>query len=56
MRGELPDRVDVTTSGSLGIITALEFVEHPFSKLGHRLLLVTHTNRFMQTTASFPYA
>jgi hypothetical protein len=41
--GEPPDGTDVSTCGSLGVITALEFLEHPFSKLGHRDLLVTHT-------------
>src|SRR5215469_282713 len=37
------DRTDVSVCGSLRVITALEFLEHPFSKLGHRDLLVTHT-------------
>jgi hypothetical protein len=40
--GEPPDRTDIGTCGSLGVITALEFFEHPFAKLGHRDLLVTH--------------
>jgi hypothetical protein len=39
--GEPPDGTDVGTCGSLGVITALEFLEHPFAKLGHRDLLVT---------------
>ena len=40
---KLLDGSDVGTCGSLGVIPALEFLEHPFSKLGHRDLLVTHT-------------
>src|SRR5215831_13909396 len=41
--GETPDRADVGNCGSLRVIAALEFLERPFSKLGHRDLLVTHT-------------
>jgi len=40
---KLLDGSDIGTCGSLGVIPALEFLEHPFSKLGHRDLLVTHT-------------
>jgi hypothetical protein len=29
--------------GSLRVIATLEFLQHHFSKLGHRDLLVTHT-------------
>src|SRR4051812_28970052 len=43
IRSELPDGGDVDTCGSLGVITSLEFLERPFSKMGHRDLLVTHT-------------
>src|SRR5438132_3470669 len=43
MLSELPHRADVAPCGSLRVITALDLVEHPFSKLGHRDLLVTHT-------------
>src|ERR1051325_10051027 len=41
--GESPDGSDISMCGSFGVITALEFLEHLFSKLGHRDLLVTHT-------------
>ena len=41
--GETANRADLGACGSLGVITALEFLEHPFAKLGHRDLLVTHT-------------
>src|ERR1051325_6835106 len=41
--GESPDGSDISMCGSFRVITALEFFEHPFSKLGHRDLLVTHT-------------
>src|SRR6516225_769998 len=43
---QLTHRADIAPSGSLRVITALEFVEHPFSKLGHRDLLMTHTVSF----------
>ena len=43
IRSELPHRADVAPCGSLRVITAIEFVEHPCSKLGHMDLLVTHT-------------
>jgi hypothetical protein len=39
--GEPPDRPDIGMCGSFRVITALEFLEHLVSKLGHRDLLVT---------------
>jgi hypothetical protein len=56
MDGELPHRADVAPYGSLRVITALEFVEHPFSKLGHRDLLVTHTLSVQPNCCIFTYA
>ena len=41
-RRELPDCQQVRSYGSLRVITTLEFLQHLFSKLGHRDLLVTH--------------
>src|ERR1043165_5361076 len=41
--GETPDRADVGDCGSLRVIATFEFLERPFSKLGHRDLLVTHS-------------
>jgi len=38
---ELPQCADIGFYGTLGIITALEFLQHHFSKMGHRDLLVT---------------
>jgi hypothetical protein len=38
--------------GILGVITTLEFLQHHFSKLGHRDLLVTHKYRAAQPIAS----
>ena len=35
--------LQVAVHGSLRVITALEFLQHHFAKLGHRDLLVTHT-------------
>src|SRR4051794_14668452 len=40
---ELLNGVDVGSYGILGVIATLEFVQHHFSKMGHRDLLVTHT-------------
>src|SRR5215813_10884304 len=37
------NRADIGDCGSLRVIPTLEFLERPFSKLGHRDLLVTHT-------------
>ena len=34
---ELLDHLDVAVYGSLSVITTLEFFEHPFAKVGHRL-------------------
>src|ERR1039457_2023357 len=50
--GEPPDRTDVGKCGSLRVITALEFLEHPFAKLGHRDLLVTQTYLLAASDAS----
>src|ERR1022692_3800097 len=50
--GEPPDRTDVGTCGSLRVITALEFLEHPYAKLGHRDLLVTQTYLLAASDAS----
>src|ERR1035438_1662589 len=50
--GEPPDRTDVGKCGSLRVITALEFLEHPFAKLGHRVLLVTQTYLLAASDAS----
>jgi hypothetical protein len=33
---EIFDRLDVAVSGSLSVITTLEFLEHHFAKVGHR--------------------
>src|SRR5215468_12614894 len=41
--GETANRADIGDCGSLRVIPTLEFLERPFSKLGHRDLLVTHT-------------
>src|SRR5215831_4791241 len=41
--GETPNRAGVGDCGSLRVIATFEFLERPFSKLGHRDLLVTHT-------------
>jgi hypothetical protein len=43
MHSELPNRADVAACASLRVTTALELFEHPFSKLDHKNLLVTHT-------------
>ena len=53
---KLLDGSDVSTCGSLGVITALEFVEHLFSELGHRDLLVTHIYLVDRTAANVRYA
>jgi hypothetical protein len=37
MAGEIFDRLDVAVYGSLSVITTLEFFEHHFAKVGHRL-------------------
>ena len=43
MLGELLYCSKVSTYGSLRVITALEFLQHHFSQMGHRkYLLVTH--------------
>src|SRR5260370_37726142 len=34
---EILDRLDVAVYGSLSVITTLEFFEHHFAKVGHRL-------------------
>src|ERR1700684_1436142 len=34
---EIFDRLDVAVYGSLSVITTLEFLEHHFAKVGHRL-------------------
>jgi hypothetical protein len=48
------DCADVRTCGSLGVITTLEFLQHHFSQMGHRDLLVTQTYLSPQaTTAPF---
>src|SRR5215469_858948 len=39
---EILECTNVLTSGNLCVITALEFLQHHFSKMGHRDLLVTH--------------
>ena len=54
--GEPANGADIDMCGSLGVIPALEFLEHPFSKLGHRDLLVTHTIRLGFAAASVAYA
>jgi hypothetical protein len=43
MLSETSDSTNVGVCGSFGVIAALEFLEHLFSELGHRDLLVTHT-------------
>jgi hypothetical protein len=40
--GEILHDSQVPFYGTLGVITTLEFLQHHFSKLGHRDLLVTH--------------
>src|ERR1700676_4487461 len=40
--GEVLHDSQVPFYGTLGVITTLEFLQHLFSKLGHRDLLVTH--------------
>ena len=40
--GEILHDLQVSVYGSLRVITTLEFLQHHFSKLGHRDLLVTH--------------
>src|SRR6185436_19705577 len=40
--GEVLHDSQVAFYGTLGIITTLEFLQHHFSKMGHRDLLVTH--------------
>ena len=40
--GEILHDSQVPFYGTLSIITTLEFLQHHFSKLGHRDLLVTH--------------
>ena len=37
MAREIFDRLDVAVYGSLSVITTLEFFEHHFAKVGHRL-------------------
>ena len=41
--GKIFNCIDVTVYGILGIITTLEFLQHHFSQMGHRDLLVTQT-------------
>jgi hypothetical protein len=50
--GEPLDGTDVGTCGSLRVITALEFLEHLVSKLGHRDLLVTQIYLAQNSEAS----
>jgi hypothetical protein len=40
---EILDRLDVAVYGSLSVITTLEFLEHHFAKVGHRLALYDPT-------------
>ena len=42
MSSEILHDFQVSVYGSLRVITTLEFLQHHFSKLGHRDLLVTH--------------
>jgi hypothetical protein len=48
-RRELLDGADVTSYSIRGIVSTLEFVQHHFSKMGHRDLLVTHTLQLQKT-------
>src|ERR1700690_1294964 len=41
--GEVPQCADVGVYGTLGVITTLELIQHQFSKMGHRALLVAPT-------------
>ena len=52
---EIFNYADVEACGIFRIITTLEFLQHHFSEMGHRDLLVTQTYLNQQaTTAPFP--
>ena len=48
------DCADVTACGSLGVITTLEFLQHHFSQMAHRDLLVTQTYLSRKPTTVSP--
>src|SRR5580658_7699648 len=50
--GEGLHNFQVALHGSLRVITTLELFQHPFAKLGHRDLLVTHTLRHRRRKVS----
>jgi hypothetical protein len=56
MLGESLDGLDVVLDGGRGVVTPLEFLQHPLSKMGHRNLLVTHTLPNLLGSSSAPHA
>jgi hypothetical protein len=56
IRSEPSDGADIGACGSLGVISAIEFLDHHHSKFGHRDLLVTKHYRFTTDAAPVHYA
>ena len=49
MKGKLANCTEVAVYGSVSVITALEFFEHYFAKVGHSWLLMTRPYPFTPT-------